>query len=97
MTGVHTWALPLCVVAAFPLLVVSNCLWGLGWALSSGADVAWITDELDQPDAIDRILAAQARRGLLGTATGIVAFGALAWAAARRGGPRGGAAGKGGA
>lgn len=68
------------VVSAFPLLVVSNCLWGLGWALSSGADVAWITDELDRPDLIDRVLAAQARRDLLGTALGIVAFGALAWA-----------------
>ncbi|MBA3803298.1 MAG: MFS transporter, partial [Acidimicrobiia bacterium] len=33
-------------VTAFPLLVVSQCLWGLGWAFSSGADVAWITDEL---------------------------------------------------
>ena len=67
-------------VTAFPLLVVSNCMWGLGWALSSGADVAWITDELDRPDLIDRVLAAQARRGLLGTAIGIVAFGALGWA-----------------
>jgi len=65
-------------VTAFPLLVVSNCLWGLGWALSSGADVAWITDELDRPDLIDRVLAAQARRVVLGTALGIVAFGALA-------------------
>lgn len=67
-------------VTAFPLLVVANCLWGLGWALSSGADVAWITDELDRPDLIDRVLAAQARRDLLGTALGIVVFGALAWA-----------------
>lgn len=67
-------------VTAFPLLVVANCLWGLGWALSSGADVAWITDELDRPDLIDRVLAAQARRDLLGIALGIVVFGALAWA-----------------
>ncbi len=71
MTGVGT---------AFPLLVVANCMWGLGWALSSGADIAWITDELDRPDLIDRVLAAQARRGLLGSAIGIVAFGALGWA-----------------
>ena len=67
-------------VTAFPLLVIANCMWGLGWALSSGADVAWITDELDRPDLIDRVLAAQARRGLLGTAIGIVAFGGLGWA-----------------
>lgn len=67
-------------VTAFPVLVISNCLWGLGWALASGADVAWITDELDRPDLIDRVLAAQARWGLLGTVIGIVSFGALAWA-----------------
>jgi MFS family permease len=67
-------------VTAFPLLVVSQCLWGLGWAFSSGADVAWITDELDEPERIDRVVAAQARWDLIGTAIGIVSFGALAWA-----------------
>ena len=71
-------------VTAFPLLVASNSLWGLGWALSSGADVAWITDELDRPDRIDRVLAARARRDLLGAALGIVTFGGLAWATTLR-------------
>jgi hypothetical protein len=65
-------------VTDFPLLVISNCLWGLGWALVSGADVAWITDELERPDLIDGILASKARYGLLGTVAGIIAFGALA-------------------
>lgn len=67
------------VVASYELLVVSNCLWGLGWALSSGADVAWLTDELDRPDLIDRVLAAQARWGLAGTMLGLVLVGLLAW------------------
>ena len=40
MTGVAT---------AFPLLLVTQVLWGLGWAFLTGADVAWITDELNQP------------------------------------------------
>jgi MFS family permease len=68
------------LVTAFPLLVLSQCLWGLGWAFSSGADVAWLTDELDRPDVIDRVLVGQARWDLIGTSIGIVAFGALAWA-----------------
>jgi MFS family permease len=68
------------VVTAFPLLVVTQCLWGLGWAISSGADVAWITDELDRPDLIDRALVAQARFELIGTAVGLIALGALGWA-----------------
>lgn len=66
--------------AAFELLVVANCLWGLGWALMSGADVAWITDELARPDLIDQVLSAQARAGLSGTVAGVAGFGALAWA-----------------
>jgi MFS family permease len=67
-------------VSDFPLLVVSNCLWGLGWAFTSGADVAWITDELERPDVIDRVLARRARYELWGAALGLPAFGALAWA-----------------
>lgn len=68
------------LVTAFPLLVVSQCLWGLGWAFSSGADVAWLTAELDRPDLIDRVLVARARWDLLGNPIGIVSFAALAWA-----------------
>ena len=68
------------LVTSFPILVLSQCLWGLGWALSSGADVAWLTEELDRPDIIDRVLIAQGRWGLTGAAVGIVTFGGLAWA-----------------
>ena len=68
------------LVTEYPLIVLSQCLWGLGWAISSGADVAWITDELDRPGVIDRVLAAQGRYDLLGNPAGIAGFGALAWA-----------------
>jgi predicted MFS family arabinose efflux permease len=68
------------LVTGYPLIVLGQCLWGLGWAISSGADVAWITDELDRPGTIDRVLTAQGRYDLLGNPAGIAAFGALAWA-----------------
>jgi MFS family permease len=68
------------VVTAFPLILVTQVLWGLGWAFSGGADVAWLTDELDRPDRIDRALTARARWDLVGGATGTVAFGVLGWA-----------------
>ncbi len=68
------------LVTAFPLLLATQVLWGLGWTFSSGADVAWITDELDEPDRIDRVLMARARREQFGAAAGLIAFGALAWA-----------------
>jgi len=66
------------LVTAFPTLVVSQALWGLGWAFASGADVAWVTDELDRPDLIDRVLAARARWELVGAAPGLLGFGLLA-------------------
>jgi MFS transporter, DHA3 family, tetracycline resistance protein len=69
------------VVTAFPLLLLTQVLWGCGWAFSTGADVAWLTDELDRPDRIARVLTARARWDLLGGATGMVAFGVLGWAA----------------
>ena len=69
------------VVTAFPLILVTQVLWGLGWACSTGADVAWVTDELDQPDGIARVLTVRARWDLVGQATGMLAFGLLGWAA----------------
>jgi MFS family permease len=69
------------VVIAFPLILLTQVLWGLGWAFSTGADVAWIVDELDRPERIARVLTARARWDLLGGATGLVAFGVLGWAA----------------
>jgi len=69
------------LVTAFPLLVVTQILWGLGWAFSTGADVAWVSDELVRRDRIDRVLTARARWDLLGGATGLVAFGLLGWLA----------------
>jgi MFS family permease len=67
------------LVTAFPLLVVTQVLWGLGWAFVIGADVAWITDELAQPQRTARVLTAGTGFGLVGGATGMVAFGVLGW------------------
>ncbi len=68
------------LVTAFPALVVTQMLWGLGWTFSSGADVAWLSDELDQPDRVAGVLTAGARWEQLGAAGGLVGFGTLAWA-----------------
>jgi MFS family permease len=69
------------LVRSFPLLVASQCLWGLGWAIASGADVAWMTDELEAHAVVDRVLVAQARWDLFGNAVGTVVFAAIGWAA----------------
>jgi len=67
------------LVTAFGWLVVTQVLTGVGWGFSSGADVAWVTDELARPGRIDRVLAARARLDALGSAAGMVAFGLLGW------------------
>ena len=68
------------LLTSFPALVVTQMLWGLGWTFSSGAEVAWLTDELDQPDRVASVLTAGARWERVGAACGMVGFGSLAWA-----------------
>src|SRR5919199_1386448 len=68
------------LVTTFPLLVVTQILWGLGWAFLNGADSAWLSDELNDPQRIARVLTASARWGLAGGASGMIALGLLAWA-----------------
>lgn len=68
------------LVTAFPALVVTQMLWGLAWTFSSGADVAWLTDELDEPEGTGRVLTAAARWDQIGAAVGLVVLGGLGWA-----------------
>ena len=68
------------LVLSFPALVVTQMVWGLSWTFSSGADVAWMTDELNNPDATTDALINAAKWGHAGSALGIVTLGALAWA-----------------
>ncbi len=68
---------------AFPILMATQMLWGIGWTFASGADVAWITDELNDPARVPRVLAAQARWKMLGAVAGLLGLGALAWVVGR--------------
>lgn len=67
------------LVTAFPLILVTQVLWGLGWTFSSGADVAWVTDELDDPGRSVDVLITASRWEQVGAAAGMIAFGAIAW------------------
>jgi hypothetical protein len=66
------------LVTDFGTLVATQMLWGLSWTFASGAEVAWITDELDEPGRIAVVLTRAARAQLMGAAAGIVGVGALA-------------------
>lgn len=63
---------------AFLPLLFSQMLWGIAWTFSSGADIAWITDELNEPHRIDRVLTRQARWQLIGALIGVLGVGVLA-------------------
>jgi MFS family permease len=66
------------LVTDFGPLVATQMLWGLAWTFASGADVAWITDELDAPSRIPVVLMRSGRAQLTGAAAGLVSVGALA-------------------
>lgn len=78
-----TAMLATCLVTPFPAVVATQMLWGLSWTFASGADIAWITDELADPDAAAVVLVRAARAQLTGSATGMVGLGLLAWATRR--------------
>lgn len=65
------------VFGSFWPLLLSQALWGIAWTFSSGADVAWITDELDRPAMITAVLTRQARWELAGAAVGMITLGGL--------------------
>jgi hypothetical protein len=66
------------LVTDFAPLVATQMLWGLSWTFASGADVAWITDELADPARISAVLMRWGRAQLTGAAAGLVGVGALA-------------------
>jgi MFS family permease len=71
------------LVTTFPALIATQMLWGIAWTFASGADIAWVTDELNCPERMAAVLAAQARWQQIGAASGMLGCGSLAWAAGR--------------
>lgn len=68
------------LTTAFIPLALAQMVWGIGWTFQSGADVAWITDELDDDSRIDRVLTAKNRWAIWGGIVGSVGVGLLGWA-----------------
>jgi hypothetical protein len=65
------------LVTDFPLLMATQMLWGISWTFASGADTAWVTDELNEPHRIASVLAKSTRAQLSGAAVGITVLGLL--------------------
>ncbi len=67
------------LVTSFEALIATQMLWGLAWTFSSGADIAWLTDEMKEPDQTAQVITRGARWEQVGSAAGLLAFGAFAW------------------
>lgn len=59
------------VFESFWLVALTQVGWGIGWTLQSGADVAWVTDELGSGARIDRLLVTRAKVQLAAHAGGV--------------------------
>lgn len=49
------------LVDTFPLLLATQVLWGVAYTFRSGADTAWITDELGGADQVEHLILRRAR------------------------------------
>ncbi len=65
------------LVTDFRALMATQMLWGVSWTFASGAEVAWITDELGDQARISRVLMRSGRAELTGAAAGILGIGVL--------------------
>jgi len=67
------------LVSGFVPLLATQMVWGLSWTFASGADVAWISDELDEPARVSMVLVRSEQAQLTGTVAGLLGIGGLAW------------------
>ncbi len=72
------------LVTDFWAVAATQMLWGLSWTFASGAEVAWVTDELARPAAVPAVLVRSGRAQLSGAAAGVVGLGVLASLTERR-------------
>ena len=59
------------IFESFWLIALTQIGWGLGWTLQSGADVAWLTDEIDDRERVDRLLVRRAKVEVVAHAAGV--------------------------
>ncbi|MGW4945753.1 MFS transporter [Actinoplanes sp. NPDC004185] len=71
------------LVDGFLSLLATQMLWGLSWTFAGGADVAWISDELDDPVRVPVVLIRAEQAQLTGTVAGLAGVGGLAWLTGR--------------
>lgn len=66
------------LVESYPLLVATQLVWGVAYTFRSGADTAWVTDELGGADKVEQLLLRRGRLQLVVSIFAILAGGVLA-------------------
>jgi len=59
-------------------LILTQVVWGVGYTFRSGAEIAWVTDELGGPEAVEPLVLRQARWQLAASVAAVAASGVLA-------------------
>lgn len=65
------------LTSTYWVFVASQVIWGIGWTFKSGADVAWLTDELGNQQESDRTIAKAGQWSQVGSMIGIFIAGIL--------------------
>ena len=65
------------LVDQWELYLVTQFVWGIGWTFISGAEIAWVTDEVGRPDDVERLLLRVGRLQLVAIVVGTLCFGLL--------------------
>lgn len=66
------------LASGFWPLMATQVAWGVGFTFRSGAEIAWVTDELGGPEAAEPLVLRQARWQLVAAVAAVAASGALA-------------------
>lgn len=67
----------LAFVEPFAAVLVAQILIAFGSTFESGAETAWVTDEIGSPEATEPVLLRRARLQLIASVLGVITFGAL--------------------
>lgn len=65
------------IVDEWVFYLITQAVWGLGWTFISGAEIAWVTDEIGSAEEAEPLLLQRGRQEFIATIAGIVIFGSL--------------------
>ncbi len=65
------------IVGEWELYLVTQFIWGVGWTFISGAEVAWVTDEIGDVETVERLLLRRGRLELVAIVIGVMVFAVL--------------------